>query len=92
MAEDDIELERDEAEGEGEGIVVPPDRLSPEALRGVIVEFVTREGTDYGHDETSLDTKIAQVRRQLDKGEVVLLFDTKTETINLVQKAELRGH
>lgn len=93
MGEDDIELERDEPEaGEGEGIVVPPDRLSPEALRGVIIEFVTREGTDYGHHETPLETKIAQVRRQLDEGEIVVLFDTKTETINLVQKRELRGH
>lgn len=94
MGEDDeIELEREVPEaGEGEHVIVPPDRLSPEALRGVIVEFVTREGTDYGHDETPLETKIAQVRRQLEQGEIVVLFDAKTETINLAQKRELRGH
>jgi hypothetical protein len=88
--DDDIELEREiPDEGEGAHIIVPPDRLSPEALRGVIVEFVTREGTDYGHVEVPLSTKIAQVRRQLEAGEIVLLFDAKSETINLVAKREL---
>jgi hypothetical protein len=39
--------------------------LSPEALRGVIEAFVTREGTDYGAQEVPLDTKVCQVRQQL---------------------------
>jgi uncharacterized protein YheU (UPF0270 family) len=33
--------------------VIPVDRLSPEALQGVIEEFVSREGTDYGETEVS---------------------------------------
>jgi len=37
--------------------------LSPEALRGVIEAFVTREGTDYGAQEVPLDTKVFQVRQ-----------------------------
>ena len=92
---DETTIERDEeperTDEDGGHLVVPHDRLSPEALRGVIVEYVTREGTDYGHVETPLETKIAQVRRQLDAGEIVVLFDAKTETINLVPKRELGG-
>ena len=32
--------------------------LSPEALRGVIEAFVTREGTDYGLQDVALATKV----------------------------------
>jgi uncharacterized protein YheU (UPF0270 family) len=39
---------------------IPYDQLSPEALQGVIEGFVTRDGTDYGEVEISLETKVAQ--------------------------------
>ena len=52
--------------------------LSPEALEGLIEEFVTRDGTDYGLEERTLDDKKAAVRRQLDRGEVVIVFDPET--------------
>ncbi len=42
-------------------VKIPYDQLSPEALKGVIEEFVTRNGTDYGEAEIPLETKIAQV-------------------------------
>lgn len=42
-------------------VKIPYDQLSPEALHGVIEEFVTRDGTDYGEVEIPLETKIAQV-------------------------------
>ena len=38
--------------------------LNPEALRGIIEEFITRDGTDYGDLEVTLATKMAQVRNQ----------------------------
>jgi uncharacterized protein YheU (UPF0270 family) len=67
-----------------EPVVVPHGALSAEALRGVLVEFVTREGTDYGHVEFSLDAKVDAVRRQLDAGLAELVFDPSTETTHLV--------
>ncbi|MEM9189522.1 MAG: YheU family protein [Myxococcota bacterium] len=63
---------------------IPPDRLSPEALRGLIEEFVTREGTDYGHMDHPFEEKVRAVRRQLDRGEAIIVFDPATETCNLV--------
>ena len=78
------EIMRREREGSPSHVVVPHERLSPEALRGVLVEFVTREGTDYGHEEFSLEEKLAAVHRQLERGEAQLVFDAKTETTHLV--------
>ncbi|MGA2106322.1 MAG: YheU family protein [Syntrophorhabdales bacterium] len=73
--------------------IVPIDRLSPEALRGVIEEFVTRQGTDYGEREVSSETSFAQVRHKLEKGLAVLIYDDETETTNifLADNPILRG-
>jgi uncharacterized protein YheU (UPF0270 family) len=64
---------------------IPYTALSPDALRGVIEEFISREGTDYGEQEFTFEDKIGQVRSQLESGEVVLTFDEETETCNLVR-------
>jgi len=58
--------------------------LSTEALRGLIEEFITREGTEYGHLEFSLDDKVHQVERQLALGEVKIVFDSVDERANIV--------
>jgi uncharacterized protein len=70
-------------------MIIPADKLSREALQGIIDEFVTREGTDYGHAEPNLEAKCAQVRRQLESGDVVIVFDSEDETCNLVPRRDL---
>jgi uncharacterized protein len=65
-------------------IVVPHTELSADALRGVIESFVLREGTDYGERDVDFETKVAQVRRQLDDGEARILFDPDSESIHIV--------
>lgn len=91
---DETYVERDEAareDDEGEsGLIIPWERLSEGALRGVIEEFVTREGTEYGDHDVSLDDKVRDVQRQLEKREAVVLFDVKTEAVNLVRAREVR--
>ena len=67
-----------------DAIEVPPDALSPEALRALVEEFVTRDGTDYGAVEPDLDAKVADVMRQLERGEVRIVFDPDSETTTLV--------
>jgi uncharacterized protein YheU (UPF0270 family) len=42
-------------------MIIPHRRLSPDALRGVIEAFITREGTDYGLHEVPLADK-ARIR------------------------------
>jgi uncharacterized protein YheU (UPF0270 family) len=67
-----------------EPIVVPHTELSADALRGVLESFVLREGTEYGERDVSLDQKVAQVTRQLQRREVQIVFDPETETIDVV--------
>jgi uncharacterized protein len=72
------------------GLIIPFNELSQEALQGVIQEFVTRDGTDYGESETPLDTKVVQVLNQLHSGKAVIVFDQKTETCNIVQSGDVK--
>lgn len=65
-------------------VEVPYRELSPDALRAVIESFVLREGTEYGEREISLEAKVDQVMRQLDRGEVKILFDPTSESIDIV--------
>lgn len=58
-------------------MLIPHDQLSPEALAGLIEDFVTRDGTDNG-DETPLTTRIERAKRALDIGRAVIVFDPPT--------------
>jgi len=78
-----------EEESEPGYVLVPASALSPDALDSLIQEFVTREGTDYGLREYSLQEKVQSVRRQLDRGEVVIAFDLEQESATLVLRSEL---
>ncbi|NWH06653.1 YheU family protein [Desulfobacter latus] len=65
-------------------VKIPYDQLSPEALQGVVEEFVTRDGTDYGEIEISLEIKVAQVLAQLKNGKAVIVFDQETESCTVL--------
>lgn len=65
-------------------VIVPHEELSPDALRGVIEAFVLREGTEYGERDVSLDVKVSQVMRQLQRGEAQIVFDLESEEIGIV--------
>lgn len=73
-----------------EQIIIPAEQLSPEALQGVIEEFITREGTDYGEVEFSLAEKVEQVRTQLRAGAVHIIFDPVFESCTIMTREEIR--
>ena len=62
---------------------IPVDKLTPEALQGVIEEFISRAGTDYGEVEVPMEIKFRQVKYKLENGLAVLMFDDETETTNI---------
>ena len=74
------------------GVELDPEQLSPGALRGLVEEYVTREGTDYGHDDWALEDKVAQVFRQLECGEARIVFDLEQESASIVTAPELSLH
>lgn len=67
-------------------MIIPAESLSQDALQNILEEFITREGTDYGVEELSLDEKVARLKPQLESGEVVLIYDEKLQTIHLMDK------
>jgi uncharacterized protein YheU (UPF0270 family) len=67
-------------------MIIPFNAVSEEAINGLIEEFVTREGTDYGHSETSLEQKVQQVRSQIKSGKVLIVFSEATEQVDLITK------
>jgi uncharacterized protein YheU (UPF0270 family) len=73
-----------------DAIEIPFDSLQPETLRAVVVEFITRAGTDYGDHERTLDAKVGDVMRQLQRGDVTVVYDPRTDTVNVVPAAGSR--
>lgn len=75
-------------------IEVPVAQLSEDALGGLLEEFASRDGTDYGERERSLEEKCASLRGGLARGELTLLFDVDSEQWDLLERvkaAELLG-
>ena len=62
---------------------IPVNKFSPQALQGVIEEFITRDGTDYAEKEVPMETKFRHVKYKLEGGLAVLIFDDETETTNI---------
>ncbi len=71
---------------------IPHTSLSETALQNLLEEFVTREGTDYGLQPVSLDDKVSQVRRQLDMGRAVIVYDPVTATCHIQTREWLLQH
>jgi len=72
------------------GVRVPHDRLSTEILEAVIEEFVTREGTDYGTTDAPFERKVEQVKKQLETGRAVIVFDESMQSCTILQKDDPR--
>lgn len=65
------------------GVEVPLEALSDDALLGVIDDFILREGTDYGWQEATLERKREDVRRMLKSRRARIWFDPTDESITL---------
>ena len=68
---------------------IPWQSLSDEALAGVIEEFVSREGTEYGAEEIPIERKCQQVRDQLARGEAIITYDDEVQTCSISAAAEV---
>ena len=72
-------------------MIIPHDQLNPETLAALLEEFVTRDGALHGHADTPVEAMVASVRRQLEGGSAVIVFDEETETASIVTRESLRG-
>lgn len=70
-------------------IRIRPEELSPAALRGLVEEYINREGTDYGARETPMERKVDQVMAQLRDGRAVITWDIDTSSASIVLAKDL---
>ena len=74
------------------GLIVPYNELSPDTLQALIEDFVTRDGTDYGHDEKSRQDKAEHLLTLLKAGKLLITYNENTETCGLVTKEEYQKY
>lgn len=65
-------------------MIIPLTQLSSDTLTAIIEEFILREGTEYGDLDISNETKIAQVKKQLEQGKAVVVYSELHETVNIL--------
>ena len=63
---------------------IPFQRLDADVLRALLEEYASRDGTDYGARERSLEEKVGDLARQLAAGELRILYETATEQWDLL--------
>lgn len=71
-------------------VYVPPERLPSETLTALLEEYASRDGTDYGDYDISLEEKRDQLRSRLSAGDLQLLYDTDSEHWDLVHRDRAR--
>ena len=69
-------------------MLIPHASLSPDSLRGVVEEYVSREGTEYGDREYTMDEKVRHVLQQLERGDIFIDYDPDSGTCNLVTREQ----
>lgn len=70
-------------------MLIPHTALAEATLQNLLEEFVTREGTDYGAFVYSLEDKVRHVKKQLESGIAVIVYDPHSSTCHILHKSEL---
>jgi uncharacterized protein YheU (UPF0270 family) len=69
-------------------VEIPPRRLDADVLAALLQEFASRDGTDYGAREWSLEEKAAMLQSGLERGDLVILYDSDSESWDLCPREQ----
>ena len=69
-------------------VEVPWESISTQALNGLIEEFISRDGTDYGLSELRLEQKVSRAKKALAQRSVLIIVDVSAETTQIVSADE----
>ena len=67
-------------------MIIPWQELQAQTLENILESFILREGTDYGAVELTLTQKKERLRRQLQAGNVVLVWSELHQSIDIKEK------
>jgi uncharacterized protein YheU (UPF0270 family) len=65
-------------------VEVPAQQLQAEVLQALLEDYASRDGTDYGEQELSLAQKVGNLRRQIEQGDLLILYEVEGEHWDLV--------
>ena len=65
-------------------IEIPAAELATDTLRSLVEEFVTRDGTDYGESEVSLDDKVDEVLDGIRRKLWIIVFDSLLQSVTIL--------
>ncbi len=71
-------------------IAIDPKLLTAEVLESILEEYILREGTDYGTVDISLAQKTMQLNKQVNLGDIIIVFDPQSESVTLMTKNEFK--
>jgi uncharacterized protein YheU (UPF0270 family) len=71
-----------------EFVLVPAQRLQADVLQALLEEYASRDGTDYGEREITLEEKVAQLLRQLRTDDLRILYDVDSEQWDILPRAQ----
>ncbi len=71
-------------------VEVPWESLESGTLQNLLEEFVTRDGTDYGEHESSLQSRVRQVAQGLKEGRYLIVFSQSQALANIVECEQWR--
>ena len=72
-------------------MIIDPKQLTPQALLGVVDNFILLEGTYYGQEEMDYEKKRDALMRKIKNGEAIITFDADTQSITILSKEETQG-
>ena len=76
----------------GDRFVEVPYRMLPgETLDGLLEAFVTRQGYDTTDTGEGMSGWVGELRRQLERGELIIAHDLRTETTEVMTMAQWRA-
>ncbi len=65
-------------------MIIPWQTLPQTTLNNLIEEFVTRDGTDYGRQETTMADKVNEVQQQLQQDQILIVYSQLHATTTLL--------
>ena len=76
----------------GDRFIEVPHRMLPgETLDALLEAFVTRQGYDTTDTGEGMPGWVAELRRQLERGELIIAHDLRTETTEVMTLAQWRA-
>lgn len=69
-------------------IIIPYKEFQPEVLQAVLEEYISREGTDYGLYEYTLEQKLEQLLSKIKQGQAFICFDEETQSCTILNREQ----